>query len=425
MWLFIEVLRIGLLIAELVLLVPLLYLAMLSIAALGPQRGAASSRRAAAASGADGMPDTAVEDSLPRFAILIPAHDEAGVIEASLKNIFAVDYPAPRFTPIVIADNCTDETAMLAHSAGAEVYERHDDEQRAKGFALRWMIEQLLAANAPYDAYIVVDADSQLSPNFLRRMAETLASGAQVAQGQYRVHNGDDGWTAGLRAVAFALFNHLRPLGRSYLGWSAGLKGNGMCFRREVFARIGWESYSLAEDAEYHLHLIDAGIHVAYVPDAIVSTEMPTSLRQAQSQQARWERGRIDLVRACFGTVLRGFARDRDLARLDVAMEIVLPPLSLVAGLSLLYVGLAALLAWWPAIILASVLSIALGIHVVIGAALARLSRRAYFSLLRAPLFIAWKCWIYFSALTGALLRRGAKPWVRTERVVPGSSSVN
>jgi hypothetical protein len=88
-------------------------------------------------------------------------------------------------------------------------------------------------------------------------------------------------------------------------------------------------------------------------------------------------------------------------------------------------VGLAALLAWWPAIILASVLSIALGIHVVIGAALARLSRRAYFSLLRAPLFIAWKCWIYFSALTGALLRRGAKPWVRTERVVPGSSSVN
>lgn len=422
MWLFIGLLRSALLIAELALLMPLLYLAVLSVAALATQRRAASSRSVATTDGA-----TAAEDAglLPRFAILIPAHDEEAVIEAALASIARVDYPPERFTRIVIADNCTDTTAALARDAGAEVYERSDDVQRAKGFALSWMIEKLLAENAAYDAFVIVDADSRLSPNFLHRMAETLASGAQVAQGQYRVHNGDDGWTAGLRAVAFALFNHLRPLGRSYLGWSAGLKGNGMCFRREVFAEIGWESYSLAEDAEYHLRLIDAGIHVAYVPDAIVSTEMPTSLRQAQSQQARWERGRIDLARACFGPLLRGFMRDRDLARLDVAMEIVLPPLSLVVGLTLVYFLCATLLAWWPGIIVASVLSVALGVHIVIGAALARLSRRAYFSLLRAPLFIVWKCWIYLSALSGALLRRGAKAWVRTERVASSGSTAN
>lgn len=422
MWLVIGLLRGVLLIAELALLAPLLYLAVLSVAAVGMQRRGDSRRALATTS--DATTADAIEQ-LPRFAVLIPAHDEAAVIEAALISILSVDYPSDRFTPIVIADNCTDETAALARSTGAVVYERSDDDQRAKGFALRWIIERLLAKNAPYDAYVVVDADSRLSSNFLRCMAESLAAGAQVAQGQYRVHNGDDGWTAGLRAVAFALFNHLRPLGRSYLGWSAGLKGNGMCFRREVFAKLGWESYSLAEDAEYHMRLIDAGIHVAYVPDAIVSTEMPTSLRQAQSQQTRWERGRIDLVRACFGPLLRGFVRDRDLARLDVAMEIVLPPLSLVAGLTLVYAVLAALLAWWPSIMVASALSMALGIHIIIGAALAQLSRRAYFSLLRAPLFVIWKCWIYLSALGGALLRRGTKSWVRTERVVSSSTSAN
>lgn len=424
MWLFIELLRVALLAGELALVAPLLYLATLSVAALATQwhpvstRGSATTSRVTAAADDDA-------GRLPRFAILIPAHNEATVIEAALANITGIDYPSGLFTPIVIADNCTDETAMLAQRAGAVVYERRDNEQQAKGFALRWMIERLLAENAAYDAYVIVDADSQLSPTFLHRMAETLAAGAQVAQGQYRVHNGDDGWTAGLRAVAFALFNHLRPLGRSYLGWSAGLKGNGMCFRREVFAKLGWESYSLAEDAEYHLRLIDAGIRVVYVPEAIVSTEMPTSLRQAQSQQTRWERGRIDLIRACFGPLLRGFMRDGDLARLDVAMEIILPPLSLVAGLTSLYVVLAAVLAWWPGIMLASALSVALGIHIVIGAGLARLSRRAYFSLLRAPLFIAWKCWIYLAALGGAVLRRGGKAWVRTERVASTSSSAN
>lgn len=422
MWLFIELLRGVLLIAEVTLLAPLLYLAVLSVAALAVQWRTASSRRSAIRCEATTTDDA---EQLPRFAILIPAHNEAAVLEAALTSITSVDYPPERFTPMVIADNCTDETATLARHMGVEVYERSDDEQRAKGFALRWMIEKLLKENAAYDAYVIVDADSRISSNFLRRMAETLAGGAQVAQGQYRVHNGDDGWTAGLRAVAFALFNHLRPLGRSYFGWSAGLKGNGMCFRREVFDALGWESYSLAEDAEYHLRLVDAGIHVAYVPDAIVSTEMPTSLRQAQSQQTRWERGRIDLVRACFGPLLRGFLRDHDLARLDVAMEIVLPPLSLVAGLTLLYIVLAGMFAWWPDVLLAFVLCIALGIHILIGAALARLSRRAYFSLLRAPLFIAWKCWIYLSALGGALLRRGGKPWVRTERVAPGSGSAN
>lgn len=422
MWLFIELLRTALLIAELTLLTPLLYLAVLSVAALATQWRGASSRRSATASTATTAYDT---EQLPHFAVLIPAHNEAEVIEGALASIKGVDYPPERFTPIVIADNCTDETATLAQHAGAVVYERHNDEQRAKGFALQWMIDKLLAESAAYDAFVIVDADSQLSPNFFSRMAETLADGAEVAQGQYRVHNGDDGWMAGLRAVAFALFNHLRPLGRAHFGWSAGLKGNGMCFRRDVFAKLGWVSYSLAEDAEYHVHLIDAGIRVVYVPEAVVSTEMPTSTQQAQSQQARWERGRIDLVRACVGPLLRGFMRDRDLARLDVAMEIVLPPLSLVAGLTVLYVVFAVALAWWPGILLASVLCTALGIHIVIGAALARLSRRAYFSLLRAPLFIAWKCWIYLKALSGALLGRGAKPWVRTERVAARGDAVN
>ena len=38
------------------------------------------------------------------------------------------------------------------------------------------------------------------------------------------------------------------------------------------------------------------GYDVAYVPDAVVLAEMPTTLEQATSQNERWERGRIDLV---------------------------------------------------------------------------------------------------------------------------------
>jgi len=384
---------------ELILLVPLIYLALLSLAAPGMER---RHRKAA------GAPD----GERLSFAILIPAHNEAAVIASAVTSVLAMDYPHDRFSVFVVADNCADVTAALAREAGAMVYERHDEQAKAKGYALRWLLERLNAEGRIFDAYVVVDADSRLSSRFLREMAAALASGALVAQAQYRVLNGDASWIAGLRAVAFALFNHLRPLGRMRLGWSAGLKGNGMCFRREIFERFGWGSYSLAEDVEYHLELVAAGIHVWYVPEAVVEAEMPVTLGQARSQQARWERGRLDIARGRMRPLLRGFLRDRDLARIDAAMEIMLPPLSILLGAIVVALTLALVLRALPAVALGVALLLLFSLHVFVGAALAHLTPRAYLSLVRAPLYILWKCWVYLAAF----IERTSKPWVRTER---------
>lgn len=387
---------------ELAVLLPLTYLALLSVAALFARRPA---RNAEALTSED-------DQTLPRFAILIPAHDEAPVIAGAIASAVALDYPAERRAIVVVADNCADGTAAIAQAAGAVVYERVDEYKRAKGYALGWLLDQLEAANCYFDAYVIMDADTHLSPNFLRCMAHVMASGAQVAQARYRVLNSDESWTAGIRAVAFALFNHLRPLGRARFGWSAGLKGNGMCFTRAVIERFGWGSYSLTEDVEYHVRLIEAGIHVVYVPHATAAAEMPVNLAQARSQQARWERGRLELVRAYVPPLVRGFLRHGDAARLDAAMEIMLPPLSLLIGAVCACLALAGALRWWPALALALALVMLLGLHGLIGAALAKLSWRAYLSLLRAPLFVAWKCGVYLAALFG----RDDDSWIRTQR---------
>jgi hypothetical protein len=111
MWLLIALLRSMLLIAELALLAPLLYLAVLSVAALATQRRVASSRDRSTTS------DTATADAteqLPRFALLIPAHNEASVINVALASIMSVDYPSDRFMPIVIADNRTRPTMRMS-----------------------------------------------------------------------------------------------------------------------------------------------------------------------------------------------------------------------------------------------------------------------------------------------------------------------
>jgi cellulose synthase/poly-beta-1,6-N-acetylglucosamine synthase-like glycosyltransferase len=382
---------------EALLIVPLGYVAILSLAAivvaLRPAR-------------------RITEAPTTHFVILVPAHNEAAVISKLLASLRALDYPSELFTALVIADNCTDATAAIVREAGVRVLERTSETERAKGYALRYALEQLAAAGESYDAYVIVDADTVFAPAFLREMDVALRGGALVAQGQYRVLNAGEGWAAGLRAVAFALINHVRPLGRSLFGLSAGLKGNGMVFSRAVIERFGWAAYGLTEDAEYHVTLIKAGIRVAYVPRAIVAAEMPASMRQSGSQQERWERGRIELARAHGLGMLGSFLRTGDLARLDVAVESLTPPLSLLAaGVVFALVGVA-VLRWELGLWVALGLLAALVLHVAVGIALGRLPLRVVASLLAAPFYIVWKSVLFL----GALAARGAGGWIRTPR---------
>src|SRR5438477_17216 len=179
-----------------------------------------------------------------------------------------------------------------------------------------------------FDAFVILDADSVVSRNFLRSMDARLASGAQVIQAHYSVLNADEGSVAGLRSAALAAVHYLRPLGRAALGLSCGLKGNGMCFAASVIDRFGWDWYTLAEDVEFHLTLVRAGIRVDFAPEASVMADMPVSLGQAVSQNQRWERGRLQLVREHVPALLLDALRRRSFVRLDAAVEQLIPVLS-------------------------------------------------------------------------------------------------
>ncbi|HLW00793.1 MAG TPA: glycosyltransferase family 2 protein [Ktedonobacterales bacterium] len=388
--------HIVLLTVEAALVVPMLYLTTLSIAALS-QRSRRKARTAA---------------SLTRFALLIPAHNEEAVLGALFASLRQLDYPSALMDIHVVADNCTDATASIAREAGVFVYERENTSEVGKGYALRWLLGQVEATGHQYDAYVVIDADSEVSSNFLQVMNARLQAGQSIIQSQYRVKNSQESWTSGLRSVAFALFNHLRPLGRSALGWSCGLKGTGMCFSARVLQEFGWESFSLTEDVEYHVRLVAAGWRVVYAPMAIIWSAMPTSLKQSQSQQMRWERGRLDMVRRHVPRLLWGTLRTGNIALFDVAMEILLPPLSVLAGLVFCCCVGAILLPSYFGIRLGLALLVGLLLYIGIGLRLARLPLAAYRSLLFAPAYIAWKLWVYAVALVSA----GDRRWVRTSR---------
>src|SRR5262245_59099720 len=70
----------------------------------------------------------------PRLAVLVPAHNESAGLLPALHVIQALLRAADRL--LVVADNCSDDTAAIARAAGAEVAERNDLNRIGKGYAL-------------------------------------------------------------------------------------------------------------------------------------------------------------------------------------------------------------------------------------------------------------------------------------------------
>jgi len=371
-----------------------------------------------------------------RFAILIPAHNEERLLPGLLSNLAQLDYPKALYTIHVVADNCTDQTAVIGRQNGAVVHERFDASQPGKGYALQWLLQRLWAASEPHDAVVILDADTVVSANFLQAMSARLARGERVIQAYYAVRDPGRSWSVGLRYAALAVLHYLRPLGRTALGGSAGLKGNGMVFAADVMRQNEW-SASITEDIEFHMTLILHGERVAFAPEAVIEAEMPETLAGAASQNVRWERGRIQMMRLYVPQLLRAgwqSVRQRRYGRaylfIDATMEHLIPPFSIMAALNALFLGfglfsvlLSSTLAQNPggetAVTLAwANLWLALGlvggqaVYLLSGLRLVHAPKTVYLALVNIPVFVTWKVWHYVRVLLGL----DSQAWVRTAR---------
>ena len=177
-----------------------------------------------------------------RFDVIVPAHDEEASIGRVVRSLHRSDWPRGAFRIVVVADNCTDETAALARVAGAEVLERHDVGLRGKGYAL----EHAFVASRVRgfaDAVVVVDADSEVSANLLAACAARIENGAHAVQVHYGVLEPRASWRTRLLCIAMAAFHRLRSRGRERLGLSCGFRGNGWCVTHALLEQVPYRAF--------------------------------------------------------------------------------------------------------------------------------------------------------------------------------------
>ena len=124
---------------------------------------------------------------MPRTVIVIPAHNEAGVLGKTLATL--APQLSPKVTALVVADNCTDTTADEAHSAGPDitVIERNDPGNRGKGHALSFALAHLdgLEVESKPEVVVVLDADCTVEGRTLGQLAELAWDKKRPVQADY------------------------------------------------------------------------------------------------------------------------------------------------------------------------------------------------------------------------------------------------
>ena len=348
-----------------------------------------------------------------RFDLVVPAHNEALAIAATVANLQLLDWPRERYRIMVVADNCTDATAALAAAAGATVLERHDTTRRGKGYALQFAFQRS-RADGRADAVVVIDADAQVSGNLLEALASRIERGAHALQAHHGVLNASGAWRTRLLTIAMAAYHVVRSRARERAHLSAGIRGNGWCVTHAVLEQVPYQAFSLAEDIEFGIDLGLAGYRVHYAGEAHASQEMVVDGKTAGKQRQRWEAGRFQLIRERTMALLKAALERRSAVCLDLALDLIVLPLSYVAlnvGALLL---ISVLAAWWlPAlhgwIWLALGCAAALALYVLRGWQLSGTGARGLLDLAGAPVFIAWK-------LILMLTRNGPTEWLRTDR---------
>jgi 1,2-diacylglycerol 3-beta-glucosyltransferase len=347
---------------------------------------------------------------MTRFSVVIPAHNEEVLLPALLRSLSSQIYPRDHFSVLVIADNCTDQTVSVARVGGATVFERRAPEAPGKGQALRWLFDQIVD-HADTDAYVFIDADSLVDPNFLTEMHARIKAGAVILQASYRVSDATSHALVSLRALAFSLVHDLRGRGKERLGLSAGLLGNGMVMIRDVVERIPWGSFSAVEDAEQHIQIVLSGARAEFVSSTHVYGYMPSTFKNAKDQQRRWEGGRLNLLRIYGWQLLSAAVRRRSKVLLASSLDVVLPPTSviLLVNASVLATGVLSGGLWST---VALVGTVELCGYVAIGFLSSGLPPKVYLAILYAPPYILWKAWLFACQLP----KKSGPAWLPTSR---------
>lgn len=355
------------------------------------------------------------EGPLPTGAILMPAHNEETVIADTLSRLMP-SLPASTRV-VVIADNCSDNTAEIARSFGVDVIERSHAIDRGKGFALDAGMRYI--ADAPPEVVMIVDADCQVAPDSIRQLLQAVKATGRSVQGAVTMSAPPGaGPLQHVSALAFQFKNTVRGIGLYRMIRACHLFGTGMAFPWEVLKKAKLASGNVVEDMQLGVDLVIAGSAPQLLSIAHHTSPLPSQKKAIISQRTRWEHGHLQTI---LSEVPKLLVAAITRCRLDIALfalDLAIPPLSLlVLGWSVAFALSIAAIFLGQSAAFASILAtsgLLLAISILAGWYRFCRDEVSLGTLFLAPFYALSKLPIYMGFLT-----KRQKSWVRTDRDTP------
>jgi cellulose synthase/poly-beta-1,6-N-acetylglucosamine synthase-like glycosyltransferase len=345
-------------------------------------------------------------------AVLIPAHNEAAGIHHTLLNVQSQLAPGDRI--LLVADNCNDATATAARDAGVEVLERFNTELRGKGFALEAGVRYL--EQNPPEVVVILDADCELGPDALQSLVQDCTSAQRPVQARYLMRlPSSPGPETSVSMFAFLVKNWIRPRALHRVQLPVMLTGTGMAFGWKDIQHAPLATDEIVEDLALGLYFTRRGQGPVFCERAHVWSDLPSDSNAAIQQRTRWEHGYLGSILRDVPGIIRDAFRHRRFSLLLLALDLMVPPLALLAIVSILACAILALIALWtddwgPLLMLVSA-----GLFSGLGITLAwvRFARDLIPAkvILAIPRYVLSKLNVYKRFVT-----HRQKEWIRTKR---------
>jgi cellulose synthase/poly-beta-1,6-N-acetylglucosamine synthase-like glycosyltransferase len=266
-----------------------------------------------------------------RFAVLIPARNEARVIGNLIQTLKWQDYPSELYKIIVLVNHCTDDTRMIALANGATVMDCTDT-VNSKGQVLSYALDQIAKKGESYDACCIFDADNLVDPHFLMEMNNALCSGTEVAQGYRDSKNPGDSIVSAWHSLYYYSINRLYNQARGALGLSAIVNGTGFMFSMAALNKLGgWHTVTLTEDLEFSALCALNHIRIHWVPKAHFYDEQPIAFKQSWNQRMRWSKGAMQCFSVYAAKLLKHAIKMRSLRSFDMLLLFLAPVIQIIS----------------------------------------------------------------------------------------------
>ena len=237
------------------------------------------------------------EAEYPFVSILVPAHNEAKVIEKTVSAILALDYNIERYELIVINDNSSDNSAELLEKIQKANPERAlkiintDSVTGGKGKSNALNI----GFRESKGEYIVIyDADNTPEKSALRELVKAIIADKKAGAviGKFRCRNKARNLLTHFINIEGIYFQWMAQAGRWQLLKLCTIPGTNFIVRREIIEKLGgWDTDAITEDTEISFRIYRMGYHIRFCPHSATWEQEPENLRVWFKQRKRWVKG--------------------------------------------------------------------------------------------------------------------------------------